>query len=389
MPCNKFFTLIFCDLFDAILILQNAAEIGISRVMENTAHLLKNLEDASFGLGNSFARAGLNGYMASAIFVASKESQGSVFALTHSGGTPEHFARTDKHVYLRRFSSERSIAAQVFGENEASAHRSKMFPNEHLCVNVPITASQRPDHDIHSRGMLQVVFAPGTQTDLGNVQSHIQSQPSYQALSGILVPLLDGVDDGRDSFFKVRDPYAANSVVMFFDIADFTGHSNRLGHYRAQDFADKFCQDFMKPISEEYGANLLRYEGDGLWLEMPLDPYDKDEERKDKINQAIEMAEHVIGEFSDFAQDQDYGFQDAKLKASLELGEVRDYYWDRHQSLITKPNDRSGPVFSHLRKADHMVARRDRNDIVLGPELRAELNNGNIYDIKPDDFEHY
>lgn len=372
-----------------IYFLQNYIEMDICLAMENAANLLRNLENTSYGIGRTFSEAGLNGYMASAIFVASTESPGTVFAVTHAGGSQQHYARTDKHVYLRRFSPNNSIAAQVFGENEASMYASRMFPDEHLCINMPIKHQGRPDNDLYSRGMLQVVFGTDSGVDLGDVKSHLESQPTFQALSGIIVPLLDGVDDGRDSFFKVREPYNANSVVMFFDISDFSGHSNRLGHYRAQDFADKFCQDFMNPISAEYGANLLRYEGDGLWLDMPIDQFASDAERREQMKNAIEMARHATSEFSVFAVDQDHGFQDAKLKVSMELGEVRDYYWNQNQGLIMKPNDRSGSVFLHIRNADHAVARRDKNDIVLGPELRAELGHTSIYNISPDDFEHY
>ena len=357
--------------------------------MENAAHLLKNLEETSYGLGRTFSGAGLNGYMASAVFVASSESPGSVFAVTHAGGSREHYARTDKHVYLRKFTSNDSVAAQAFDENNASMYASRMFPKEHLCINIPMIPKGSTDTDLYSRGMLQVVFNPESSVNLNDVKAHIESQPTYQAMSGILVPLLQGVDGARDSFFKVRDPYETNSVVMFFDISDFSGHSNRLGHYRAQDFADKFCQDFMNPISEEYGARLLRYEGDGLWMEMPLDQFSSESERHDRMKDAIEMARHATADFSAFAVDQDHGFKDAKLKVSLELGEIRNYYWDRNQVFTNKPDDRSGPVFSHIRAADHNVARRDRHDIILGPELKAELGYKSKYDISPSDFGHY
>lgn len=356
--------------------------------MENAAQFLRKLEDTSNGLGKTFQGAGLNGYIASAVFVASDTTPGSVFALTHAGGSPEHFARTDKHVYLRRFDSHDSIAAQVFDENGISMHPSRMFPNEHLCVNIPIIPKGKPDADLYSRGMLQVVFGADSGIALQDIKSHIKSQPTYKAMSGILVPMLEDVDGKRDSFFKVRDPYEANAVVMYFDISDFSGHSRTLGAYRAQDFADKFCQEYMKPLSDEYGANLLRYEGDGLWLEMPLDQYETQAARQTQMENAIDMAQHAIDDFSDFAVDQDYGFKDAKLKVSMELGEVRDYFWDRHNILQNKANDRSGPVFSNIRKADKTIARRDRHDIILGPELRAVLNQSGIYNIRPDDFNH-
>ena len=357
--------------------------------MENASNLLRNLEETSHGLGRTFSGAGLNGYMASAVFVASSESPGSVFAVTHAGGSPQHHARTDKHVYLRRFTSSDSVAAQVFEEHEASMYASRMFPKEHLCINIPMIPKHSSDQDLYARGMLQVVFGPDSGASLKDVKAHIDAQPTYQAMSGILTPLLHGVDGGRDAFFKVRDPYQANAVVMLFDISDFSGHSRRLGHYRAQDFADKFCQDFMKPITEEYGANLLRYEGDGLWIEMPIDQYASDRERQEQMKNAVDMARDAIGEYSSFAADQDYGFADSKLKVSMELGEVRDYFWNRNQVLTNKPNDRSGPVFSHIRDANDRVAWRDKHDIVLGPELRAELGGESIHDISPDAFEHY
>lgn len=357
--------------------------------MENASQFLRKLEETSNDLGNTFHRAGLKGYMASAVFVASDQSPGSVFAITHTGGSPEHFARTDKHVYLRRFDSDNSVAAQVFDENGISMHPSRMFPNEHLCVNIPLTPKGKPDADIHSRGMLQVVFGADSGIDLKGLKSHIKSQPTYQAMSGILIPMLEGVDGGRDSFFKVRDQYEANAVVMFFDISDFSGHSKKLGAYRGQDFADKFCQEYIKPLSEHYGTNLLRYEGDGLWLEMPLDHCKNQSERVKRIQNALDMARTAINNFSNFAIDQDYGFQDAKLKVSMELGEVRNYFWDKHNILQNNADDRSGPIFSNIRMADKNIAHRDRHDIILGPELRATLDDLSIYDISPDAFEHY
>ena len=359
--------------------------------MKSGAKLLKQLEDTSKRVGDSFKGASVGGYIASAVYVASESSPDSVFAVTHSGGSAEHFARTDKYVHLRKFNTEHSIAAQVFTQKGISVHPSRMFPNEHLCVNIPVTPQGRlgaePDRNL--RGMLQVVFDAQSELKLNDLKSHINAQPDYRAMSGILTPLLENIDGARDVFFKVREPYQANAVVMFYDISDFSGHSNKLGAYRAQDFADKFCQEFMKPLSNEFGANLLRYEGDGIWLEMPVDQYSNDEERLQKIEHALNMAKRATSDFSDFAVDQDYSFKNAKLKVSMELGEVRDYYWDRHNILQHKVDDRSGPVFTDIRKADKSVARRVHHDIVIGPELKAKLSDTSIYKIPRDDFEHY
>lgn len=356
--------------------------------MENAAHYLKQLEQVSHRLGQGLSQNGFDGYMASALYVASMDVKNTVFALTHASGGAEHFQRTDKYVHLRRFSPEQSIAAEAFQDSVASISKSRMFPQEHLCVNIPITPKGQHGN-LYSKGLLQVVFDAKADVPHNKLKSHIEQQSMFKALPGVMKPLLDNVDTERDSFFRVRNPYDANAVVMFFDISGFTQHSKDLGYYRAQDFADKFCQDFMKSISEEYGAHLLRYEGDGLWLEMPIDDFASPAARKQIIEQAINMAEHVGIEFPDFAKDQDYGFEGAKVKAVLELGEVRDYYWDRNNNLSEKPNDRSGPVFSNIRHAAKNLSDRNEHDILIGPELIAILRDDNIYNIVPNNFHHY
>ncbi len=357
--------------------------------MDNAAHYLEQLEKVSRQLGQGLSGNGFDGYLASAVYVASLDVDDTVFALTHAGGSAEHFQRTDKYVHLRRFSAEQSIAAEAFQDSVASVAESRMFPQEHLCVHIPINTKARGADDIYSKGLLQVVFDAKADVPHNKLKAHIEQQSMFQALSGAMAPLLDHVDAQRDDFFKVRTPYDANAVVMFFDISGFTQHSKDLGYYRAQDFADNFCQDFMKTMSDDFGANLLRYEGDGLWLEMPMDDFASPAARKETIQNAIDMAEQVIEDFPDFAKDQDHGFADAKVKAVLELGEVRDYYWDRNNNWSEKPNDRSGPVFSNIRNAVKNLSDRDDNDILLGPELTAALRDDNIYNITPNDFHHY
>ena len=81
----------------------------------------------------------------------------------------------------------------------------------------------------------------------------------------------------------------------------------------------------MHDLAEDYGADLLRYEGDGLWLK-PCDRHARTQNHAAMEN-AVEMARLAIDQFDDFTAAQDIAFKGAKLKAVLELGEIEAYHW--------------------------------------------------------------
>jgi hypothetical protein len=238
--------------------------------MDKKIDLRRNLENKVQSLGRAFSTAGIEGYLASAVFVASSAQAGSVFALAHNGGSVDHFARSDKYVYLRRFAPEQSIAAEIFSNNEATIHDSRLFPDEHLCLNLPITQAGGSPSDVLKKGLLQLVFNKNTALNAQHIIQFVRGQNSFAALPTALAPLLHDAGSMRDDAFHVRAPYAANAVVSFIDISGFSRLSQKLGQYRAQDFTEEFCRAFMKPIAAQYGAELLRYEGDGLWLGVPM-----------------------------------------------------------------------------------------------------------------------
>jgi hypothetical protein len=341
--------------------------------MDKKVGLRRNLENKVQSLGRSFSTAGLEGYLASAVFVASAEHAGSVFALAHSrGGAADHFARSDKYVYLRRFAPEHSIAAEIFSNKDATIYDSRLFPEEHICLNLPIRNVGGSPSDVLNNGLLQLVFNKSATLNVQNIIHYIQEQNAFAAMPAALKPLLHDAGDMRDAAFNVRAPYAANAVVSFIDISGFSKLSEKLGQYRAQDFAEQFCSAFIKPIADNYGAKLLRYEGDGLWLGMPIDrdgAPGSDNAMQAAIQASLNMAEHCQREFSAFARDQDYEFKNTKIKAILELGELKDYFWPTSDAVVKSADDCSGPVFSAIRYAEKKIASRKMHDILVGPEL--------------------
>tara|TARA_R110002124_G_scaffold149220_1_gene315182 strand:+ start:347745 stop:348827 length:1083 start_codon:yes stop_codon:yes gene_type:complete len=358
--------------------------------MDKKADLRKNLENKVQSLGRSFSTAGFDGYLASALFVASSAQAGSVFALAHNGGAPDHFARSDKYVYLRRLAPEQSIAAEIFSNNDTTLHDSRLFPDEHLCLNLPIMAAGRSSSDVMDKGLLQLVFNKKAALDAQHIIQFVRGQNSFAALPAALAPLLHDAGSMRDEALRVRAPYAPNAVVSFIDISGFSKLSQKLGQYRAQDFAEQFCSAFMKPIAAQYGADLLRYEGDGLWLGVPIEQTGGEQAVQAAIQVSLAMAVHCQAEFSAFARDQGYAFRNTKVKAILELGEVKDYFWSASdESVTSRADDCSGPVFSAIRYAEKKLASRHMHDILLGPELDQARRDSHSTLISAQDFQRF
>lgn len=348
--------------------------------MGNISGYIDDLEQAIIKLGDTF-EGQTTDYLACAVYLAT-DDQKSVFALSHAGrrGDYKHYARTDKHVYRRRLDVKNSIAAEAFLSDRFSLANSRMFSAHQDCAHISLFDSK----DASQRAMLQIALRKGT--DLTELQlTNILRRDGYLGeLSKKALPIITLSKDKRDQLFRVRDPYKPNAIMALFDISKFKVLSKKLGAYRGQDVADSFVHDFVKRAADKYEPELLRMEGDGVWMAFPVGK----ESEAEAFARAQGMADYLIDNFADFIQTTDKRAVGTHLKAVFELGETRNTFW--HQSsALEKPDDRSGPVFTAIESASKSLSLRSRNEILIGPELRATLDKQDTYNIDPDKFTQF
>lgn len=327
----------------------------MKNIVAHITRIEKNLQSLSQQIPQKIPE-----FIASALYLASSHDQDSVFALAHAGGDQDHIARADKHVWHRRLRPEDSIAAAAFQSHKPSLFKSRMFPDEHLCGHFPIHAASG------AKGILQLVFQAHASIDLnGSVLRDIKDR----TLSRIEKPLskLIAQNNNLDEDLNVRAPYAPDAVIMFFDISSFTDASLSAA-YRAQDFADKFCKDFILDTARPYNAQLLRMEGDGVWLALPFSPQSIHEKQRAAKN-AVALTHQIATQYKKFAAQTDPQFAQTHIKALAEMGEIRTLPWTP---------DQSGPVF--ITMTDNLSAmRRDQNHAMTGPELTQLITPPHVH----------
>ncbi len=293
-------------------------------------------------------------YIAAALYLGSSDQKDNVFALVHAGGDDAHQARADKRIWRRLLSPNMSAAAESFTAQKPTITKSLMFPDEHLCSHTPFQGANG------TSGVLQTIFHTRAHLDRSSEALNRINGAALKRVSASLNSLLSMSSD-LDRDLNVRAPYAPDAVVMFCDISGFS-HAGANAHYRAQDFADKFCKDFILESAPRFKAELLRMEGDGVWLSFPFDPTNA-LDKKNAARNAADMAHYVTNNYGQFTKATDQKFQGTHIKVIAEIGELRKISWAA---------DCSGPVFIQITK-NLPHAERHKNSIMIGPELSQEM----------------
>lgn len=320
--------------------------------MQNIAARIETLENNLAALSGRLAQS-MPGFIAAALYISSSEDPKSVFALAHYGGDENHIRRADREVWRRRLSPDESIAAELYDSVTPTSALSRMFPDEHICEHMPLTGENG------QTGLLQTVFRKHkSPQDTGRLLTLDKSIIDKTSKS-LNILLSGGALD--DKALNVRPPYKPDTIVIYCDISGFVKSAD-MAHYRAQDFADKFCTSFVGNTAKRYKADILRYEGDGLWLALPFDA-DQPASTARAARQAAAMAQDMTQNYERFVRRTDRKFSNTNIKIMMELAELR---------TMTIPHsgttDISGPSFTDItNNLSH--ARRDQNHVMVGPEL--------------------
>lgn len=294
-------------------------------------------------------------YLATALYLESSDHPDHVFALLHTGGSKAHRTRADQMVWRRLLSGDESVAAESLHSRKPIIMQSRMFPEEHICNHVPIR------HTGGMRGTLQTVFRKRARLARPNDQMSAMGDRALKSVMPSLSALFTATPD-LDKTLNVRMPYAPDAVVMFCDVSGFT-RGGAQSFYRAQDFADQFCRDFVLDSAKRHHAELLRVEGDGMWIAFPFDPANKTS-KENAIRNATDTAHDLTNNYERFAAQTDYKFRGTHIKVLAEIGELREVTW---------ASDRSGPVFTEMMAALPDMSRHE-NTIMIGPHLAAAID---------------
>lgn len=322
--------------------------------MKNIAAQIERIEKNLDHLSRGMKRAAPD-YLATALYLESSKRPDHVFALLHTGGGKAHRTRADQMVWRRLLSGDESVAAESLQSHKPIIMQSRMFPDEHICNHVPIR------HTGGMRGTLQTVFRKRAHFHHPNDHMNAISDRALKSVMPSLSALFTATPD-LDKILNVRMPYVPDAVVMFCDISGFT-RGGAQSFYRAQDFADQFCRDFVLESAKRHHAELLRVEGDGMWLAFPFDPANKTS-KENAIRNATETAQELTGNYDRFTANTDYKFRNTHLKILAEIGELREVTW---------ADDRSGPVFTEMMAALPTMSRHE-NSIMIGPHLAAAID---------------
>lgn len=331
------------------------------------------------GLNESFKQAN-TGYLASAVYIASSTQDSAVFALAHAGGSQEHYQRTDKHILRRLLTPQNSMAGEKFEEDTLSIAPSRMFPKQHKCLHIPLrTGTGRAQ-----KSMLQLAFSAGQQIQSNDITTLLQHNQDFANIEGSLKTITTMTQDNRDDYFDARPAYTPRGIIILSDISKFTDYSQMLGHESMQRVAKKFCEDFMNPIANDFDAQLLRMEGDGVWLYLPFD--DAASNRLQVSNRALEMSKTILEDFPKFTKKLDFSeLHKAKIKVLAELSEITTMNWKNGRSTTF---DRSSSTFTRMVSAAENIKNKKKNTALIGPELENILagNNDAYHLISGSDF---
>ena len=327
--------------------------------MKNGDPQFRELETLGHMLDDTLRRADPGAYVSMAAYAPSSSDPGSVFALFHTSEGPADARRADQYIYRRRLDASQSIAAAAAATGGIVTGDSYMFPDEHSCINLPLGNGPQ-------KGVLQIVYnkaGRGVPHPGALASAASATHRNGQLLDTAYDDLIRGVAD-LDGEFNVRAAYAPNGIIVACDISGFSDISAQIGQYRAQDFVDGFCTEFVTGIADKYGADILRFEGDGAWLIFPIDAtHSAEQARKSAFLAMKEMSDR----FAPFAHSNEPGFGAAKIKIAAELGDAIV------KESIPATKLGTGPVFTYVANALE-TADRQHNAILIGPEL-AKLSN--------------
>lgn len=324
--------------------------------MKNGSAAFRSLENAVKQADTAVRTEAPGSYVSMAVYAPSTHDPDAVFALFHTSQTPVDARRADQYIYRRLLDPAHSIAAEAHTHGAALADKSRMFPDEHFCMHWPIGQGRE-------QGVLQLVFNKSAQRpSVNDVADFIRKSTPLNLLGQRYSGLVTQATD-LDKAFNARAAYTPNGIVLACDISGHTHISSALGQFRAQDFINEFCTQFITDIAEKYDAEILRFEGDGVWMLFPIDAQ---RSFADAELRAQAAAADITQGFMPFVKETEPGFEQAHIRVARELGEVAIYTNDDHDSKLG-----TGPIFTYTSEA---LKQADRtNDVILiGPNLAKE-----------------
>lgn len=326
--------------------------------MKNGNAAFRTLEQSVIDTDQTIRSKGLTGYVSMAVYAPSTNDPDAVFALFHTSKTEFDARRADQYIYRRLLDPASSIAAEAAAHGKPMARLSRMFPDEHFCMHWPIGQGV-------NKGLLQLVFNKSVQPSLAAMSPLLGLQTPQGTVENNYNGLVQGVGN-LDAEFNARAAYAPNGIVLACDISHFTDTSSTLGQFRAQDFINDFCAEFITDIAKKHGGKVIGYEGDGAWFVFPIDNQNTIQQAQIR---AMAAARDISGGFSSFARQTEPGFDDAHVRTAIELGEIDI------QQFTPGATVRTGPIFTYTAEALKQ-ADRDNNVVLVGPDLAKEMNLG-------------
>lgn len=339
----------------------NREQVLIQSGLRQSDAILYGIAETMADISREFLTIGL--------FMPSYETADTGFLVSYpmTGILTPHLQRTDKYIYKRKFKRDDSLAIQALYEDIPHG-ASRKFPDQHYCVNHRIALPNGKN------AVLQAVFDPKSEAIASQLNSALQAISDGTTLNKHIQDLAPMIARNEQAL-RIKGPYQENAVLFYIDINGFKRASNTYGHMRANDFADSFLTLFLDPLCTKYGADVVRYEGDGLWAYLPVDPYDL-YNKTHQISRAQAMGHEIINNFSAFVTQQDVVLKDLTVKVIFDCGEVYDVYDPKTSAHKFK----AGPLFTQL----HLMAEgldHGKHHLIAGPNINPDYTK--TPDIKP------
>lgn len=353
--------------------------------MNDYANSLYDIEETLNDIRATFLASSIGGYKGAAFYVQSSENPHSVLAAMHKGRDLDDQQRADKYVYRRRLPDSSSVAGSSFDQGKIEVAESMMFGKAHCCIHFPV------DVNMHGAdaSMLQLVFT-GEQDKIADKIIEFSSRQDFlRALKSPSRQLVRSLGDNRDERLHARNLYMPDHVIMNVDISGYAKIANKVGHERAHDFASDFIDGYVKGKARDYGAKVLRYEGDGIWLGMPMVNVADLSSRQQAVNHSYALLKDIISGYEEFAATIDRAFEGSRLKGVMEMGELKTYTWQDPENKQRTTQDHSGPSFTFMRRATQAISSdQKKNHVILaGAELMATLNNEETFYVDNNNFQ--